>query len=134
MNKVTSPKKKCRSTTTSLKAEKSTRPSPNVNISSDVPIAEPAAYFPKPTYKGVLINKVLVGLRYIPANGIYQHDKIDTMDTCLTGDIPSEMLYIEVGEDCGEGGGGYEKIKVIRMISVRQKVFLGKHGRLGKVE
>ena len=109
MNKIISPKKKCRSTTTSFKADKSTRPSPNVNISSDVPIAEPPAYFPKPTYEGVLINKVLVGLRYTPANSIYQYAKIDSMDTRLTRDIPSEILYVEVGEDRGEVGVAMKK-------------------------
>ena len=54
------------------------------------------------------------------------------MDSRLNGDIPSEMLYVEVGENRGEGDGIYAKIEFIKMTSVQRKTFPDKHGRLGK--
>jgi hypothetical protein len=118
VKKVTSPKKPSSNVNTSsnvpvvLEVASSPNPiSPNVN-STDVPILAPVQSVPKPTYEGVLIDNVLVGLRFIPANTIYQYDKIDAKDTRLTGVVTSEMLYVAVGEDRGEGG--YEKIKVYR--------------------
>jgi hypothetical protein len=65
---------------------------------------------PQPSYEEVIVNDILIGLRYIPSNGIYTHQKLEDMTPTTTGLVPSEMLYIQVGDDYH--GGGYEKIPV----------------------
>lgn len=49
-------------------------------------------------------------LDYATSQGMVSpHDKIDAMEPSDTGNIPSEMLYVEVGGNCGENSGGYKK-------------------------
>jgi hypothetical protein len=63
----------------------------------------------QPSCEKFIVNDILIGLRYIPSNGIYTHQKLEDMKPTTNRVIPSEMLYIQVGDDYG---GGYEKIAV----------------------